>query len=548
MTLSCSPCAVTPGGQASLTATASDPDDDPLTYAWSASDGVLPDAAATATVQWTAPATIGAVTIRVEVSDGEGGTAEAEVTVDVLVAVPEQSSFDIPDRGAQSFSTTGEAETLRAGYGQIRAQGGSPTPSGIALFRFRDRQGALISEASVPAAEPVPWGRIFAEVGGPVSTAVAFANPNSRPADIDYYVTDTGGDRVAEGRFTLEAYRHMTGFLSAEPFNVESVVGTFTFRASPRVGVIALRGLTNEAGEWLATTLPVSPLSFPSAFSGTSTASVVFPHFADGDGWSTDVILVNPMGGPIEGRLEFLGPDASPVAVRLADGRMGSSFDYAIAGESAQRFTLSNPSGRLASGSVRATSASGAAPSGLLVFSYASGGNTVATAGVPAVRASAGFRVPVEAAGMPNQPGSIRTGLAVANTSDEEVQVSLEITRPDGSLVPPLGSLTLGPYGQASTMLDEILDLPEEFSSGLLRVSATGPVTVVALRFRVNERGELKATTIWPSNELGPAATRDRYFAHLADSDGWVTELVLYSGTVGETSSGTLSLFWFDVE
>ena len=97
-------------------------------------------------------------------------------------------------------------------------------------------------------------------------------------------------------------------------------------------------------------------------------------------------------------------------------------------------------------------------------------------------------------------------------------------------------------------MLDAILDLPEEFSSGLLRVSASGPVTVVALRFRVNERGELKATTIWPSNELGPATTRDRYFAHLADSEGWVTELVLYSGTVGETAAGTLSLFWFDVE
>jgi len=36
--------------------------------------------------------------------------------------------------------------------------------------------------------------------------------------------------------------------------------------------------------------------------------------------------------------------------------------------------------------------------------------------------------------------------------------------------------------------------------------------------------------------------------AHLADSDGWTTELMLFSGTVGETASGTLRLFWFPVE
>ena len=149
---------------------------------------------------------------------------------------------------------------------------------------------------------------------------------------------------------------------------------------------------------------------------------------------------------------------------------------------------------------------------------------------------------------MPGRPGSMRTGLAIANTSDEEVRCSLEITRPDGSLVSPLGSLTLGPYSQTSHMLDAIMDLPEEFSSGMLRVSATGPVAVAGLRIGINERGELKATSLWPSNELARGTTRDRYFAHLADTDGWTTELVLFSGTVGETSSGNLCLFWFPVE
>ena len=149
---------------------------------------------------------------------------------------------------------------------------------------------------------------------------------------------------------------------------------------------------------------------------------------------------------------------------------------------------------------------------------------------------------------MPGEPGSVRSALAIANTTDEEVRVSLEITRPDGSLAPPPGSVKLAPYGQTSQMLDAILDLPQEFSSGLLRVSATGPVALAALRLRVNERGELKASSLWTSDELARATARSRYFAHLADTESWTTELVLFSGTLGESSSGALFLFWFPVE
>jgi len=168
---------------------------------------------------------------------------------------------------------------------------------------------------------------------------------------------------------------------------------------------------------------------------------------------------------------------------------------------------------------------------------------------VPAMRASTAFRVPIAVAGMPGRSGSLRTGLAVANAAAEENRVVLEITRPDGSLVSPLGTLTLPPGGQTARMLDEIIDPPQDFSSGLLRVSASnGEVALVALRIRINARGELKGSALWPQNETVPATFRDRYFAHLADTGGWTTELILYSGTTGEVSSGTLSLFWFPLE
>ena len=65
---------------------------------------------------------------------------------------------------------------------------------------------------------------------------------------------------------------------------------------------------------------------------------------------------------------------------------------------------------------------------------------------------------------------------------------------------------------------------------------------MVALRLRINERGELKMTTTSPSNEMDPATSQDRFFAHLADSGGWSTQFILFSGTAGQNSSGTLSL------
>ena len=429
-------------------------------------------------------------------------------------------SFAVPDRGGQSTTSSGTGETLRVGYGRIRADAGSSTPSGITIFQFRDSEGVLISEAGVPAAAPVLEGRIFAEVNGPVNTGLAIANPNDVPATVRFYFTDSHGVNSGSGSFELGAHQQTAKFLDQEPFNGgPSVLGAFTFTSSVPIAVIALRGFTNEAGEFLMTTLPVAPLSL------TSSDTVYFPHFADGGGWATQVVLVNPTDLTITGTAAFLGQGsdtavAAPVILTLDDGRTGSNFDYSIAPRSAQRFTTANPPGGLAVGSVRATPNSGNdAPSGLVVFSFASGGKTVSEAGVPALPKGSAFRVYVEASGMPNQPGSIRSGLAITNAEATANTVTLEVTHLDGSLAVPPATLTLPPSGQIARFLDEIFSLPDNFS-GVVRVTSTAEVAIVGLRLRVNERGELKVTTNPPSNEMEPATTVERFFPHIVDSGG----------------------------
>ncbi len=79
----CEPCTVEAGRSVTVTADAQDPDGDVLTYRWSAPAGSFQNAANRQTL-WTAPQQEGAVPITVTVSDGHGGTASDNVTIQVL--------------------------------------------------------------------------------------------------------------------------------------------------------------------------------------------------------------------------------------------------------------------------------------------------------------------------------------------------------------------------------------------------------------------------------------------------------------------------------
>jgi hypothetical protein len=56
------------------------------------------------------------------------------------------------------------------------------------------------------------------------------------------------------------------------------------------------------------------------------------PIFADGGGWTTQVVLANPNNADFAfGNAEFLGPNGDPIDVTV-DGRTASTFDIPIQG------------------------------------------------------------------------------------------------------------------------------------------------------------------------------------------------------------------------
>ena len=89
----CDPCTVEVGKVSTVTADAQDPDGDPLTYRWTANTGSF-TSPTTRQTPWTAPMVVGPVPVTVTVNDGRGGTASANVTIQVVQPVIKDFVFE----------------------------------------------------------------------------------------------------------------------------------------------------------------------------------------------------------------------------------------------------------------------------------------------------------------------------------------------------------------------------------------------------------------------------------------------------------------------
>ena len=80
----------------------------------------------------------------------------------------------------------------------------------------------------------------------------------------------------------------------------------------------------------------------------------------------------------------------------------------------------------------------------------------------------------------------------------------------------------------------------------MLRISAPAEISVVGLRGRTNERNDFLITTTPPTLESAPATSAEMLFPHLVNGGGYTTQFILFSGTAGQISSGTLLFYKTD--
>jgi sugar lactone lactonase YvrE len=476
--------------------------------------------------------------------DGTGNLYVADSanhTIRKVIPGVSSFTFSMGDRGGRSVLTSGDLGSLSVGYGRIQPNAGTTTPAGVAIFSYR-QGGILVTEAGVPASPLVTGGRIYAEVKGAVNTGLAIANPNSVPVTVSFFFTNQDGTDFGNGSVTLPANSQIARFLNEDPFNaVGAIEGALTFTSTSPVAVIALRGFVNQRSEFLMTTLPVVDLlaATPGAMS--------FPHYADGEGWTTQLILVNPSDTGISGTVEFFSPAGTAASVTV-NGQTQSLFAYTVPPRSSQRLSTSGLSVATQVGTVRVTPSAGQlAPSGLAVFSFQSNGITIMESGVRAVPAGSTFRMYAEASGILGQVGSIQTGVAVANPAATPATLTLTLTQLDGTPLGLTGTLTVPSQGQVARFLNQIpgfesLVLPFQ---GVLRLATESPsgISIVSLRVRYNERGDFLISTTPPIDEASPSTSAELLFPHFVDSGGFTTQFILFSGLPGQSSSGTLRFF-----
>ncbi len=243
------------------------------------------------------------------------------------------------------------------------------------------------------------------------------------------------------------------------------------------------------------TTLPVADLS---VVAGTD--PLVFPYFAEGDGWITQIVMVNPTDDTIAGSIQFT--DAVTI-----DAQTGISFTYSIPGRSSSRLRTAG-TGPIRTGFVRMIpSAMNRTPLGLGMLSFRKAGITVTEAGVPALGAGTALRLYAESTGNFNaqQSGSAETLIAIANTSPIAVTVNFELTTLSGTSTGLTGVETVPSNGIITKFLRQIsgfTSLQSPFQ-GVLRVStaSSAGISVVGPRGRHNERGDFLVTTTSPKSE-----------------------------------------------
>ena len=103
---------------------------------------------------------------------------------------------------------------------------------------------------------------------------------------------------------------------------------------------------------------------------------------------------------------------------------------------------------------------------------------------------------------------------------------------------------TLPASGQLVGFLNEFFPNLAQPFQGILRISTSGTaVSVVALRQRFNERGDYLITTTPPTVETGTPSAAARSFPHFVNGGGYTTQFVLFSGTAGQTATGTIRFY-----
>ena len=208
-----------------------------------------------------------------------------------------------------------------------------------------------------------------------------------------------------------------------------------------------------------------------------------FAQFGNGAGLVSDIVLNNPSTGvSVEGSVDFLDDDGNPLVVgisgvgplsdHLAPAQEGTSVDFSLLPLDAVTISTDGVGEPVVGSAV--VSADGVL-GGFVRFTIAGMG----TVGVGASQPVTGFIVPVQ-----RVAGGVNTGIAIHNTADVPVELTLTLNRSPGT--EEVDSVTIpdfAPKGHLARFIDELFPSVDtsDFEGTLVVRAAGGQVAATAL-------------------------------------------------------------------
>jgi len=448
-------------------------------------------------------------------------------------------SLRVDSGGAGRLTTLATEPFARTGYASIEVDTGS-TPYGTAVFRLT-QGGVIVSEAAVPASPPTKRSRIFIEyranVTSPsgqfqgaitVNTGFAVANTGSTAASTTYRLKNASGQLIASGTGAVGAGEHFAkfinelssvaaGFSLPAGFETGIAFGTLDIDSDQPLSVMALRLTYNQRGEGLFTSTPVADLNAQPA-----AGEVSFPQLADGGGYSTAIVLLNPTNQVQGGRLEFRDDAGAPLAVRRIGGASAASFDLTIAPDGLVMFETDGSPAAVRIGWARWIPTSGTGGTvGSGMFRFALNGIVVTDSGVPSTQPSRRVRIYID------KSSGRDTGIAIANPGSTPAAITINAYQLDGKT--PVGNpttLDLGGGQHTAKLSSELIPALASGFTGVMELSSAVPFAALTLRLLTNSRGDLLLTTFPVADQTRPAPG-PMIFPQIADGGGYETELIL---------------------
>ncbi|PYS55677.1 MAG: hypothetical protein DMG13_02920 [Acidobacteria bacterium] len=429
-----------------------------------------------------------------------------------LLSVATEFQTNITANGSRRIQTLGTANSVQVGYSVL------DSALGVSVIRFVTGSD-IRSEVAVPAATIGTSFAVYAERTDRTSTGIAIVNTNTTPALITAQLSDGRQTsiqlpaRSQRSQFIHELFPDM-GF---------SFSGSVRLTSNLPIGILGLRGTLNESNEFIMTIVPVT--------SGSTGADVtVFPQIADGSGYVTELILLNPASTAIRGTLQLSFPVAT-------DRGTNSSFTYDIPPSGVWRLTTQGTRSDVQAGYASLTPAGGSVvPEATAILKRSTGTNLNFEAGVPAAR-------PLMRGEMfAIRNATYRTAIAIANRGTS-ADVRLTAYRSDGTAVSPAKTISLASSSQRAAFIDELIpELPADFE-GIVTLDSTSPVYAITLRTLVNASGAFLMTTMPLIDPTQPELSQASYFPQLVDGGNYTTEFLLLNGSVA-----TARLQFFNTE